>query len=204
VEPIAEGSITLRERSRRAVQQEVSALAIRLFAAHGFEAVTTTQIAQAAGISPRSFFRYFPTKEDLVVGSLSESGKRVRDALVARPESEGAWDALRMAVRELIENSVYPTTDLEAVTRIIIETPSIRSRQLEKNQEWEDLLAPNLSERLRASGIANGASAEDVARVMVAATMTAMRITTQRWLESGTREDPLTIFDDLFAAVRAS
>lgn len=109
-----------------------------------------------------------------------------------------------MAMRTLMDNSVYPIADLDAVTRIIIETPSIRSRQLEKHQEWEALLAPNLSERLVASSVIDRASAEDVARVMVGATMTAMRITTQRWLEGGAREDPLTMFDNLLAVVRAS
>jgi AcrR family transcriptional regulator len=51
----------------------------------------------AVGISRRSSFRYFDTKEDVVVGNLVETGLQIRDALLARPATEGPWDALREA-----------------------------------------------------------------------------------------------------------
>ncbi|MEV5644140.1 helix-turn-helix domain-containing protein [Streptomyces flaveolus] len=55
--------MTLRDCKRQAVQQEVMAVAVDLFIANGYEATTVGRIATAAGLSPRSFFRYFANKE---------------------------------------------------------------------------------------------------------------------------------------------
>lgn len=183
------------------MRDEVMAVAIRLFAEHGFDAVTTAQIAAEAGISPRSFFRYFPTKEDVVLGSLGDSGVRVRDALADRPDGEGAWDALRQAFHVLIEWSVYPAGDLERIARIILDTPSIRARDLEKYQVWEELLAPGVAARL--SGDGGSVRTEDRARAMIGAACACLRIATDRWLRSTGAEDPCAIFDDLLESIRS-
>jgi AcrR family transcriptional regulator len=76
---------TLRNRATRAVRAEIAAVAIRLFLEQGFEKTTVDQIAVEAGLSRTSFFRYFATKEDVLLGHLEELGQKVRDALAARP-----------------------------------------------------------------------------------------------------------------------
>lgn len=193
---------SLRERTRASMRDEVAAVAIELFAAHGFHEVTTAQIASRAGISPRSFFRYFPSKEDVVLGTLVDSGTRVRDALVNRPAGENAWDALRHSLHVLVEDPVYPAGDLESIARIILETPSIRARDLEKYQQWEDLLAPHLAERLEAGPDSPRAGVEYQARAMVGAACACLRLATDRWLRSAGSEDPAAIFDDLVTSIR--
>lgn len=184
------------------MREEVAAVAIGLFALRGFDAVTTAQIAAEAGISPRSFFRYFATKEDVVLGSLVDSGIRVREALIGRPAGEVAWEALRQALRVLIEDPVYPVDDVETIARIILETPSIRARDMEKYQRWEDLLAPHLAERLAATGDSNRVGVEDQARAMVGAACACLRVATDRWLRSPGAEDPTLIFDALLESIR--
>src|SRR3712207_3620346 len=79
------GPAGLRERTRRTVQAEIAAAAMRLFLDRGFEATTMEQIAAEVGISRRSLFRYFGTKEDIVLGDHAEQGRVVREALEARP-----------------------------------------------------------------------------------------------------------------------
>src|SRR5882757_2854210 len=96
---------TLRDRTVRAVRSEVSAVAMRLFLEQGFDKTTVDQIATEAGLSRTSFFRYFATKEDVVVGNLEERGQQVLDALVARPAREPAWQALRRSFNLLIEDT---------------------------------------------------------------------------------------------------
>jgi AcrR family transcriptional regulator len=59
------------QQSRQAVRQKVVETGMRLFVDQGFDATTTTQIANEVGISSRSLFRYFATKEDLVLGHLT-------------------------------------------------------------------------------------------------------------------------------------
>lgn len=194
---------SLRDRARLAMRGEIAAVAIKLFAKHGFDSVTTTQIAAEAGISPRSFFRYFPTKEDVVLGSLVDSGMRVEEALAARPTEESAWEALGQAMHVLVDRPVYPPEDLPAIARIILDTPSIRARDLEKYQRWEELLVAGVAARLTATEDAAQVGTEDRARAMIGAASACLRVSTDRWLRSGGTEDPAIIFDELLKSIRS-
>ena len=73
-----------------------------MFIAQGFEETTVEQIASEVGMSARSVFRYFDTKEDMVVGSMQELGARLAAALADRPADEDAWQALRGALGVLL------------------------------------------------------------------------------------------------------
>jgi AcrR family transcriptional regulator len=89
----------LRERRRAFTAGEIERVAVDLFAARGFGEVTVDDIANAAGISPRTFFRYFPTKADVVRAHQDRLFQRLVRALRARPASEGPVTALREAFR---------------------------------------------------------------------------------------------------------
>jgi len=139
---------TLRSRATRAVRAEIAAVAMRLFLEQGFEKTTVDQIAAEAGLSRTSFFRYFATKEDVVLGHLEELGQLVLDALAARPAAEPAWQALRHAFDLLIEEgNALPEQGL-AMSRMLQDTPSLKARQLGKQLGWQDLLAPEVARRL--------------------------------------------------------
>src|SRR4029077_8820150 len=86
--------LTLRDHARGAVREEVMRQAWLLFSAQGFEATTVDQIAAAAGMSRRTFFRYFAGKDELVLTRLVESGQSVVDALRLRPADEPVWVSL--------------------------------------------------------------------------------------------------------------
>lgn len=143
---------TLRNRATRAVRAEIAAVAIRLFLEQGFDKTTVDQIAAEAGLSRTSFFRYFATKEDAVLGHLEELGQKARDALVARPADEPAWQALRHAFNVLIaERSAYPEGGM-SMHRMLRDTPSLQARQLGKQVGWQELLAPEVARRLGIPG----------------------------------------------------
>src|ERR1044072_4048182 len=105
------GPSGLRQRTPRAVQAEIAGTAMRLFLEHGFEATTMEQIAGEIGISRRSLFRYFGTKEDIVLGDHAENGRTLRAALEARPADEPPWEALRAALKALVESLPYTPED---------------------------------------------------------------------------------------------
>ncbi|WP_432832474.1 TetR family transcriptional regulator [Dactylosporangium sp. CA-092794] len=195
---------SLRERTKAAMRDEVAAVAIKLFAEHGFDAVTTTQIAAVAGISPRSFFRYFPTKEDLVLGGLQDAGHRVQAALRSRPSREGPWTALRHALRVLMDEPVYPPQHLQTITRIILETPSIRARDMQKHQQWEELLAPEIARRMSNPDRAGLSDSDARARALIGAALSCLRVATDTWLRSGGTADPIAILDELIDTVRTA
>ena len=139
---------TLRDRATRAVRAEIAGVAIRLFLEQGFDKTTVDQIAAEAGLSRTSFFRYFATKEDAVLGHLEELGQKARDALEARPADEPAWQSLRHAFGVLIaERSAYPEGGM-GMHRMLRDTPSLQARHLGRQANWQELLAPEVARRL--------------------------------------------------------
>jgi AcrR family transcriptional regulator len=139
---------SLRARTSRAVQAEIAAVATQLFLEKGFDNTTVDEIAAAAGLSRTSFFRYFATKEDVVLGHLEEVGQRALDALVARPDDEHVWTALRHAFASAIHDSAALPEQGLSVVRMLNATTSLKTRQLGKQLGWLDLLVPEAGRRL--------------------------------------------------------
>lgn len=139
---------SLQKVKTDAVSASIAARALVLFDENGFDGVTVDDIAAAAGISRRSFFRYFPTKEDVVVGTHAANGLRVTEALIARPQDENVWLSLRRAFDFLADN-VTSEPDMSARTmRIINSTASLRAHSLEKHLAWAADLSPEVTRRL--------------------------------------------------------
>jgi AcrR family transcriptional regulator len=140
----------LRERMRATVRAEVVEVAHRLFTEQGFDRTTVDQIAAEVGLSRASLFRYFGTKEDMVLSRLEDSGRQIAQALAARPDDERPWEALRRAFDVLTRmNEAAPEQTLSYL-RMLQETPSLRARHYEKQLSWQDLLVPEIVRRLGA------------------------------------------------------
>jgi AcrR family transcriptional regulator len=140
----------LRERMRATVRSEVVEVALRLFTEQGFDQTTVDQIAAEAGLSRASLFRYFGTKEDMVLVGLDETGRRIAEALAGRPDDERPWEALRRAFDVLTRmNEAEPERTL-VYLRMLQDTPSLRARHFEKQMRWQELLVPEIARRLGA------------------------------------------------------
>jgi AcrR family transcriptional regulator len=85
----------LRETKKLATRQQIAAVAMRLFAMKGFDHVTVSEIAAEAGVSVKTVFNYFPTKEDLFFDEVPERLRRITEAIKDRPPSETILDSLR-------------------------------------------------------------------------------------------------------------
>ena len=193
---------SLHERKRTAARDHIASVGVALFVEHGFDAVTTEQIAHAAGVSRRSFFRYFDTKEDVVLNGVAEAGRHIESALRARPAQESAWDALRLALRVLLDKPVYPPEHLLAISRMLVQTPSLRARELEKQQHWEDLLLPHIVARLPPHH--DGPDAADArGSAIIGAALACLHAATSAWVRAEGTPDPLRLLDDAIAAVRS-
>ena len=193
------GSLGLRGRTRRVVQAEIGSVAMILFLEQGFDVTTMEQIAHEAGISRRSLFRYFGTKEDIVLGHLVEAGEVVRDALEARPADEPPWEALRGALESLARDPGYSPERNLAISKMLYGTPSLRAGHFEKQLRWQELLVPNIRVRL-------GAEAGDVsdprAEAIVACTLTCLDVANEIWTRSDGEADLAGLYDRAIAAVR--
>ena len=86
-----QGELGLRERKKRERRQRIEAVAIDRFEANGFDATTIDDIAAAADIAPRTFFAYFPTKEDVVLADYADRLERTTNELARRPPAEPPW-----------------------------------------------------------------------------------------------------------------
>ncbi|GII97696.1 TetR family transcriptional regulator [Sediminihabitans luteus] len=140
---------TLRDRTRRAVRSELIDVAQNLFAELGFEAVTVDQIAAAAGMSKRSFFRYFASKEEVVLGKVDRHGESFVRALAERPDDEPAWVALRRMFDDAVAYGSDPVLGPRAVEmdRVIQSSESLRAGYLQRMQKAQDLVAQELQAR---------------------------------------------------------
>ena len=138
---------TLRERKRRAVQDDVAAIAAGLFVANGYEATTVEQIATASGLSPRTFFRYFANKESVVSHMFEVTGVDIADALMNRPSNEEPWLALRRSFDKLVQQLTELPESLP-LNRMIYTTPSLYAGQLHKQVSWNKTIAEALAPRL--------------------------------------------------------
>lgn len=89
---------SLRDRQRAQIRADIRRAAFRLFVERGYDAVTTEEIATAAGVSPRTFFRHVPTKEELLLAPVRYGGAAIVNLLERRPATESPDVALINAI----------------------------------------------------------------------------------------------------------
>lgn len=199
--PDSDPAQTLRARTREHLRGEVAAVALTLFVERGFDGVTAQEIARAAGISPRSFFRYFPTKEDAAMAGLEASATRVASALAARPADESVWDSLMHAFAVLIEAPGTEGLDPLEVSRLFVQTPALRARRFEKHQGWGDALLPLLEDRLPATDAP--VPREVVGASILAAALSLLDTSTEIWVRHEGTVPAAAILHGAFGAVAA-
>jgi AcrR family transcriptional regulator len=139
---------SLRDITRAAVSARIAAVAVDLFAEHGFDHVTVEQIAATVGISARSFHRYFPSKEDAVIGDPGKLGRIACGAFAARPSGEPVWTSLHESFEAVFAQAGGYDEHGKRIMRVLNSTESLRARNLEKHLLWARLLTPLVADRL--------------------------------------------------------
>jgi AcrR family transcriptional regulator len=155
-------------------------VALELFTERGFDEVTVDDIASAAGISRRTFFRYFESKEDAALPYEEERLETLRSLLAARPPDEPVLAGVRHATVEIVASvATDPAAREEGLrrTRIVAECPSVHARSLELQSRWEIAIREMIAEHL---GVEAATSLE--AHVVAGASLAAVRAAVQLWL----------------------
>lgn len=184
----------LRRRARDAVRAEIAETAFQLFTQRGFDQTTVDDIAAAAGLSRRSFFRYFASKEDAVLGMLNAVGDAIAAELAARPAGEPPWTSLRRALDVLVTTYLGDPKVALARFRLIHHTPALRTTLLDKQDRWQRSLAQVLAARLSVD------PARDLRPQLLAATaLAALDVASRRWLASDGHANLATLLDESFA-----
>ncbi len=177
--PVTEPKPDWRQRKKTATRDRIRTCALRLFREQGYDATTVEQIATAAGVSHMTFFRYFPTKEDV---ALSDAYDPMIAALLAQtPATQPLAQRIRAALLQGLDQ-VYDThrDALLAQNKLIVSTPVLRERL------WADQMA---TQQLILQALGPRPSFQT--RVMVAACLAAASTAVLTWVENnGTPELP--------------
>lgn len=137
---------SLRERKKAKTRAAIREHAMRLFEAQGYPATTIDQIADAAEVSPSTFFRYFPTKEDVVL--VDDVDAVLIDAIRAQPAGVPPVEAILRGMREVFAGMSPQTWEFERRRqRLVLGVPELRARMLHQMTEAIDLVAGVIAER---------------------------------------------------------
>jgi AcrR family transcriptional regulator len=137
----------LQQRKRDLVRDAIARAAWDLFAAEGYEASTVADIARAVGVSRRTFFRYFSSKEDVVVGTSDALAEDLLAAFAGRPPDEPPLAAIQEALTPVVEARLAAPREARAIVRLLRESRTLRRAMLERHARMEERLAALLAER---------------------------------------------------------
>jgi len=136
--------VGLRELKKQRTRKALADTAFRLFANRGFDRVTVADVAEAAGVSEKTAFNYFPTKEDLFFDEVPERQAALVEAVTGRGVGESVPHALRRLQLAQCERMASP--EFATFARIIDESAHLRTKELEVMADFERVLAETLEE----------------------------------------------------------
>jgi AcrR family transcriptional regulator len=134
----------LRERKKQKTRETIISVALELFADKGYEHTTIAEIAEAAEVSPRTIFSYFPSKEDILFCDMPEAFERLARALHERPEGVTTLDV----VREFLVLSLPPDRTQLMRKRILLGDETLRVNQRARFAPFEQLLVEAIAKDL--------------------------------------------------------
>jgi AcrR family transcriptional regulator len=185
--------VSLRDRKKAATRRQLMAVALRLFEERGFDETTVEEIAAAAEVAPRTFFRYFPTKVDVLFADHAELVALLRDTLAVRPPGESVVHAVRRATLEGLERLIADPTPYLTRSRLAATVPAAHARSRQLDADYEDVIAEAVA------AAENTDSATDLrARVVARAAWSATRAAREVWLASAGTRDPRELVNDAF------
>jgi len=177
----------LRERKKRRTADAIRHAATRLFLEQGYDATTTEQIAGEADVSPSTFFRYFPTKESVLLRT-DDGVEVVRRAVGESPRDEPVWVTLRRALLEGLPQTITDPVDELARIRIAYSTPSVRGAVAGLIATMGAEIAEAIRPRL-----GRGKDADLRARVIAGAVCSAIEVTQDAFVAGGERGDAFAL-----------
>jgi AcrR family transcriptional regulator len=192
----------LRARKKQQTRDALANAAFDLFGRKGFEATTVDEIADEVMVSPRTFFRYFASKEDVALQAIDEQYSVVFEAFDARPPEEPVMTALRNAAVSVLRaceagESSLPAERLVCLSRLMSASPALAGASLELCSGRVDELAGRVAARM-------GVADTDPRPTLVAAVaMSAVQTAAGAWRDHEPDTPPSVLVDRAFALLEA-
>ena len=182
---------SLRERKKAQTRERLMTVAVQLFAKQGFDATTIDEIAAAAEVAPRTVFRYFPSKVDLLFGDHKNFVALLRETLATRPPGEPVLDAVRRASLAWIDRVSSNPSLFLVRSRLAASVPEAHAHSRYLDAEFENLIADAFA-ATRETDPATDLEARMLARTAWAATRAARDV----WM--ATEQDPRALVNQAF------
>lgn len=189
-------TVGLRERKKAETREALASAALRLAVELGPDGVTVDAITDAAGVSARTFFNYFASKEDAILGTTSASTSRLVEELAARPPDEPPLVALRAAMHASVDHLQTDPDDWFARSRLVRSYPELSVRYAARLSALERELVLGIAAR---TGL--DADRDPYPGVVVGATMAAARVALTMWQERGSQDSLPALLDEVFDAM---
>lgn len=186
-----DASIGLRERKKQRTRDTLAREALRLYSEQGFAETTIEQVAAAAEVSPRTFFRYFATKEDAVMADHETRLRAIREAFSSTEDLDEPISApVRRALLGMMQRVTGDREEGLARAVLVMTEPSVAARSLELQGSYEDEIARGVAQRLGVDP-----EADPRPRVVAGAALGALRAAMRAWVRSGGRTDPRSLIE---------
>jgi AcrR family transcriptional regulator len=190
-------SLGLREQKKKKARDALERAALKLFEERGFDAATIKEIAEAAGMSPRTFFRYFSSKEDVVFSRVTEEFDVLRGLLASEPIRDSSLSTLKRVLRAFAEHfQSQPPEDIQLRAKLLAESSALRRRAAYEIQGWGDVLAVDLAAR-------EGVSLEPRHILLAGVSLQVMQVAGAAWGQNPSKTYP-EIFDEMFQAMETA
>jgi AcrR family transcriptional regulator len=186
--------IGLRERKRRETNQRISQAALKLFADNGYEATTLDAIAEAAGISRRTFFHYFASKDEILLSLQGGLGEQLLAFLESEPEGNAPLPSMLSVMRRAA--SGYTTDDLIAIDKVMMASEAIQARKQANYAKDEKLLFAAFSERWPDED-------PNMLRLVAMLSINLTRVSLDVWRDEGMKRTVGEVLEDIIGALRA-
>lgn len=184
----------LRERKKARTRASIREHALRLFREQGYDATTVDQIAEAADVSPSTFFRYYPTKEDVVLQD--DIDVLAIGAFDEQPPDLPIVAAFRAASRQALASvSAEDLASLRETSALILTVPELRARAMDEYTRTIDVIAEAAARRA-------GRDASDFqVRVVAGAIVGVIMAATMPWTEWAGKSAAVDMFERIDAAL---
>ena len=186
-----------RERKKAATRQALQDVALRLVAERGLDQVTVEDISEAADVAIRTFFNYFPSKEEALLGDLPENVATVQQMVLDRPAAEPPLEAVCQVLRAMTLRLAEHREERLLRQQVIERHPGLLARQLGMYASFERALAAAVAERL-----GTGQPGELYPRVAAAVAVAAARTAVSAWMAGQGRRPLAELVDAAFQQLR--
>ncbi|EKX62133.1 TetR/AcrR family transcriptional regulator [Streptomyces ipomoeae] len=186
--PTDRPALGLRERKKIKTREAIRTATYALVREQGYDATTIEQIADRAEVSPSTVFRYFPTKEDIVL--TDEYDPVLLEDLRSRPMDEPWPDTIRHVMREAVRTGVEEDMEVAKLrTHLMVQVPAVRSRMMESMSVTGRMLCTAIAER-------TGRDPESLeVRVYAMSLVGGLMETSLYWAENDHRDDFVSLVD---------